>query len=488
MLYAAALVALAAVGERPNILFILSDDHAQRALSCYGSTLNTTPGLDRLAREGLRFENAFVTNSICSPSRASILTGKYSHRNGVPTFNRFDGSQPTVAKHLQAAGYHTGMIGKWHLGGEPTGFDRWTILPGQGAYVDASFLAPEGRIETQGHVTGAITDLGLEFLRARPKEKPFFLMLHHKAPHRNWVPDAANRERFRDADFAEPATLHDDYATRPAALPENRQTIARDLTRRDLKLVPPAGLGAEEQRAWLDGVPLEVEIARPDGTRATLTGAELVHWKYQRFLQDYLACVHSLDDNVGRLLDWLDAHGLGQDTVVIVTSDNGFFLGEHGWYDKRWMYEQSLRVPLLVRWPGASVGRVPDAFALNVDLAPTCLEIAGLPVPAGVQGSSLGPILHDQLPIEWRQVVYYRYYEFPGTHSVPLHYGVRSHTHKLIWFPELQGWEMYELEKDPYEEHNVADEKKVKGYRKHLEGEMQRLRTELGDDDQVRVR
>jgi arylsulfatase A-like enzyme len=474
------------VGERWNIVFIMSDDHAQSALSCYGSKVNETPHLDRLAREGLRFDRAFVTNSICSPSRASILTGKYSHMNGVPTFNRFDGSQQHVAKLLQAAGYHTGMIGKWHLGSEPTGFDEWTILPGQGAYVDPSFLTPQGRVETSGYVTEIITDLGLEFLRSRPADEPFFLMLHHKAPHRNWTPDEKNRARFEGLDFEEPATFRDDYSTRTAALPENRQTIARDLTRRDLKLVPPDGLDARERGAWLDTVPLEVEITRADGTRVTLVGDELVHWKYQRYLQDYLACVQGVDDGVGRILDFLDESGLAENTVVVYTSDNGFFLGEHGLYDKRFMYEPSLRVPLLVRGPCvAEPGSTTHEFALNIDHAPTFLELAGLDVPDDMQGRSLVPLLRGELPTGWRTAFYYRYYHDPGDHETRAHYGLRTTTHKIVHYWRKDAWELFDLRADPDELVNLADDPRHAETLASLRAQLLREKAAVGDDDRM---
>jgi len=484
MLAVTALVGPQRTDGRPNILFILSDDHAERALSCYGSTLNTTPSLDRLAREGLRFENAFVTNSICSPGRASILTGTYSHLHGVPVFNRFDGSQPTVAKQLQAAGYHTGMIGKWHLGSDPTGFDHWEVLPGQGAYVNPSFLTSAGRVERIGHVTEVITDLGLEFLRTRPEEKPFFLMLHHKAPHRNWIPDEKNRARFAEADFAEPATFRDDYATRPAALPGNRQTIARDLTRRDLKLVPPDGLDSAQRGEWLDTAPDEVEVTQPDGTRRTLKGEELLHWKYRRYLQDYLACVQGVDDGVGRILDYLDQSGLAENTVVVYTSDNGFFLGEHGLYDKRFMYEPSLRVPLLIRAPGiAKPGSVASAFALNIDHAPTFLALAGLEIPAAMQGRSLVPLLRGESPPDWRTSFYYRYYHDPGDHETAAHYGLRTTTHKLIHYWKKDAWELFDLRSDPEELVNLAGEATQRETLEALRGELQRAKQAVGDED-----
>ncbi|NBW87155.1 MAG: hypothetical protein EBR23_10110, partial [Planctomycetia bacterium] len=313
-----------AVQTRPNIIFVFSDDHAQRAISAYGSVVNRTPHIDRLASGGARFVNSFVTNSICTPSRATLLTGQYSHVNGVPVFNRFDGSRDHVAKRMQAGGYHTGMIGKWHLGCEPSGFDRWAVLPGQGAYWNPTFLVPGHSVSIRGHVTEVTVELGIQFLETRPRDKPFFLMLHHKAPHRAWEPDQRNQARFREAVIPEPETLFDEWPTRPAALPENRQTIARDLTHQDLKGPPPAGL----------------------------VGRELTAWKYRRYMQDYLACVQGVDDAMGRLLDHLERSGLADDTIVIYSSDNGWYMGELGLYDKRFMYEPGLRVPLLARGPG----------------------------------------------------------------------------------------------------------------------------------------
>ena len=469
---------------RPNILFIMSDDHAAHAISAYGSRVNQTPNLDRLANAGMRFDNCFCVNSICSPSRATILTGKYSHLNGVPTFNRFDGSQPTVAKYLQTAGYHTGMIGKWHLGSDPTGFDDWTILPGQGVYFDPAFLSPSGRRVIKGYVTDIITDLAIDFLKARPKDKPFFLMCHHKAPHRPWDPDEKHRAMFATRHIPEPATLHDGYATRTDAIRECTQKVFNDLTRRDLKLVPPPDLKGPERHAWLNVKPTEVEID-VNGEKQTLAGEALNAWKYQRYLQDYLACVQSVDDNVGRLLDWLDQNGLATNTVVIYTSDQGFFLGDHGLYDKRFMYEASVRMPFLVRWPGvASAHTAQDHMIINTDFAATFMQIAGLPVPADVQGRSLVPLLKGERPADWRTSYYYRYYHDPGDHNTRAHYGVRTMTHKLNYFWKKDQWEMYDLLKDPDELHNLYNDLSQKAVVAQLKTELYRLKKEVRDDDQ----
>jgi arylsulfatase A-like enzyme len=352
--------------NRPNILFIMSDDHAAHAISAYGSRVNQTPNLDRLANAGIRFERCFCVNSICSPSRATIITGKYSHLNGVPTFNRFDGSQPTVAKYLQAAGYYTGMLGKWHLGSVPTGFDYWCVLPGQGVYFDPAFLTPEGRRVIKGYATDIITDLAIDFLKNRPKDKPFFLMCHHKAPHRPWDPDEKHRAMFANKQIPEPPTLHDDYSTRSDAIRECTQKVFYDLTRRDLKLTPPAELQGPERNQWLNVKPTEVEV-EIDGKTQKLMGDALKAWKYQRYLQDYLACIQSIDDNVGRLLDWLDQTRLATNTVVIYTSDQGFFLGDHGLYDKRFMYEASL-----ICLPSIRISRRPLWTSRACPCPPTC--------------------------------------------------------------------------------------------------------------------
>ena len=369
--------------DRPNIVFIMSDDHAAHAIGAYGSRVNQTPNIDRLAREGLLMRNVFATNSICTPSRAAILTGQYSHLNGVPVFNRFDSARMTVARLLQQGGYYTGMIGKWHLGSDPVGFDHWEILPGQGAYMNPVLLHGEREKHTYTgrYVTDVTTDLAIDFIKSRPQGKPFFLMVHNKAPHRPWEPDAAHRAQFADRWIPEPETLWDTYATRTDALRENRQRVADDLTRRDLKLEPPADLTGTELTNWLAVKPMEVTIVR-DGKPVSLTGDALVRWKYQRYMKDYLATIQSVDDNVGRLLAFLDAGGLTKNTIVIYTSDQGFFLGDHGLFDKRFMYEESLRMPFLIRWPGViKAGTRSDAMALNVDFAPTFLEAAGLPVP-----------------------------------------------------------------------------------------------------------
>ena len=462
LLLTVALTATAFAAERPNILFIFSDDHAQHAISAYGSKVNTTPHIDRLAKDGARFTNSFVSNSICTPSRATLLTGQYSHLNGVPAFNRFDGARDHVAKRLQAGGYHTGIIGKWHLGSDPTGFDRWIVLPGQGAYWNPVFLVAGSKLTIQGHCTDITTDLGLEWLKTRPQDQPFFLMLHHKAPHREWEPAERHIAMFKDKAIPEPATLWDDYATRPAALPMNQQTIMRDLTPRDLKVAPPAGLA----------------------------GPELVKWKYQRYMQDYLACVQGVDDGVGKVLDYLDQTGLAKNTIVLYSADNGWFLGDLGLYDKRFMYEPGLKVPLLARGPGIKAGHVPAQFAGNIDLAPTFLDLAGLPVPASMQGRSLVPLLRGESPADWRTSFYYRYYDDPGNHRTAAHYGVRTATHKLIHYWKKAAYEMFDLTKDPTEQRNLlhSDEESkqpaIAAKFAELKAEITRLQKEYQDDGQ----
>lgn len=471
-------------GVRPNILFIMSDDHAAHALGCYGSVVNQTPNLDRIAVAGMRLDRCFATNSICTPSRATILTGQYSHLNGVPVFNSFDGSRPHVAKMLRAAGYHTGMVGKWHLGRTPTGFDDWTILPNQGEYHDPVFIDAAGRRTIKGYVSDVTTDLALEFLDRRPTEKPFFLMLHHKAPHRAWQPDARHAAMFATREIPEPPTLRDNYATRTDAIKRCRQKVFTDLTRADLKIAPPADMPKERRQAWLREVPMEVAIDDGDGKRV-LKGAELDRWKYQRYMRDYLACVQSVDDNVGRVLDYLDRAGLADNTVVIYTSDQGFFLGDNGLYDKRFMYEPSIRMPFIVRWPGViKPGTSQDAITINADFAPTFLDIAGLPVPPHMQGRSLVPLLKGERPADWRTSMYYRYYHDPGHHTTAAHYGVRTETHKLIHFWKAGQWEMYDLARDPHELHNLYHDPAQQERVAEMKRELERLKREFKDDDQ----
>jgi len=397
----AAATALASVGraaerQRPNILSIMSDDHAAHAISAYGSRINRTPHIDRLAREGTRFANCFCTNSICAPSRAVILSGKYSHLNGVKdNATAFDGSQQTFPKLLQAAGYQTALIGKWHLQSDPTGFDYWNILPGQGAYHNPQFIRMGQRERHEGYVTDLIADAALDWLQSRrDPQRPFLLMCHHKAPHRNWQPDAKHASMFEE-DLPLPETLHDDWATRSDAARQQEMTVLSHLTKDDLKgAEPPAGL----------------------------TDAQLREWKYQRYIKDYLRCVASVDDNVGRVLDYLDASGLAANTLVVYTSDQGFFLGDHGWFDKRFMYEEALRMPLLMRWPGTiRRGTVNQDIVLNLDFAPTFVELAGAPIPDDMQGRSLRPVLRGNTPDAWRTSMYYHYYEFPAVHMAKRH-------------------------------------------------------------------
>ncbi len=476
-------LAVPVFAERPNIIFIFSDDHAQHAISSYGSKVNQTPNIDRLASGGARFVNSFVTNSICTPSRATLLTGQYSHVNDVPVFNRFDGSRDHVAKHLQKGGYHTGVIGKWHLGSDPTGFDRWIVLPGQGAYWDPVFLLQGKKITIKGHCTDITTDLGIEFLKTRPKDKPFFLMLHQKAPHRAWMPAERHIEMFKDKVIPEPETLFDDYATRPTALPINKQTVARDLSRYDLKLTPPEGLKGPELKKWEGSEPDSVEV---DGK--VLTGKELVKWKYQRYMRDYLACVQGVDESVGKVLDYLEANDLAKNTIVIYSTDNGWFLGDLGLYDKRFMYEPGLKIPLLAKGPGIKVGITPAQFVANIDFAPTFLDLAGLRVPESMQGRSLAPLLRGESPADWRTSFYYRYYHSPGHHNTVAHLGVRTATHKLIYYWAHDTYEMFDLTKDPTEQRNLlyaeADAKKPEVAAKfaELKAEIARLQKQYKDD------
>ncbi len=441
---------------RPNILFILSDDHAAHALSAYGSRLNQTPNLDRIAKNGMLFTRCFVNNSICTPSRAAILTGKYSHKNGVTVFNAFDGKQPHLAKHLQQAGYQTAMVGKWHLFTDPTGFDYWNILPGQGLYVDPVMIEMGRTNKLKGYVSDLIADISIDWLKKRDPSKPFCLMSQPKAPHREWTSSPKYTNLFAGVDLPLPETFDDDYKGRSRALPEATMRMEH-LRKTDLKAEVPAGLSPEAEKKW----------------------------RYQHYIKDYLRCIASMDENVGRILDYLDQSGLAANTIVIYTSDQGFFLGDHGWFDKRFMYEESLRMPLLVSWPGHIKPRSKnDAMVMNIDFAPTLLEATGASVPADMQGRSFLPTLEGRKLKDWRTSIYYRYYHYPGDHQVQPHYGVRTGRHKLIYFNKLDEWELYDLKNDPRELRNVYSDKAQASTVKKLKAELARLRTELDDRDQ----
>ena len=461
--------------ERPNIIFIFTDDHTTRALSAYGSTINQTPNLDRLANEGMRFDRCLVTNSICAPSRAVILTGKHSHLNGqLSNLETFDGQQQTFPKLLQQAGYQTGIIGKWHLKSEPTGFDHWQVLIGQGPYYNPRFLVPGDTIQHTGYTTNIITDLALEWLEnGRDASKPFLLMYQHKAPHRGWHPGPDHYTMYADEDIPEPPTLFDDYAGRASPAAEQGMTIANHLDVNDLKLQPPGSMNAEQVELWQT-----VYGPRNDAFHAAnLQGDDLTRWKYQRYVKEYLRTVAGVDDNVGRLLDYLDETGLAGNTVVIYSSDQGWYLGEHGWYDKRWMYEESLIAPLLVRWPGhTAAGSTTDAMVSNLDFAATFLDLAGVAVPDDMQGESLKPLFTGPTPDAWRTSHYYHYYEYPGWHCVERHYGVRTDRHKLIYYYNRDEWELFDLETDPQELNSVYADPAYASVVEELKTELARLR------------
>jgi len=434
----------------PNILFIYSDDHASHAMSCYGSKINQTPNLDRIAAEGMRFNNCFCTNSICGPSRAVVLTGKHSHKNGFMDNNsKFDGSQVTLPKLLKQAGYQTAMIGKWHLVSDPTGFDHWEILPGQGAYYNPPMIRNGKRVKYEGYTTEIITDRALDWLKEeRDASKPFLLMYQHKSPHREWQPSPETMANYKNVTIPEPATLFDDYTGRGRAAHEQDMSIAKTMTRLDLKFEAPKNMSPEQLELWNQTYAKE----NAEFEAADLTAEQVIKWRYQRYIKDYLRCVDSMNTNIGRVLDYLKDSGLEENTIVIYSSDQGFYLGDHGWFDKRFMYEPSLRQPLLVKWPRVvKAGSTNDHLVSNLDFAQTMLEAAGVEIPDEMQGRSLVPLLKGDSPSDWRKSHYYHYYEYPAVHSVHRHRGVRSERYKLIHFYQIDEWEFYDLEKDPNE-------------------------------------
>ncbi len=473
----------AAERERPNILFVFTDDHAPHAISAYGSVLNETPNIDRLATEGMLFTRTFCGNSICAPSRATILTGKHSHANGhIDNGSEFDGSQETFPKLLRAAGYQTALVGKWHLRSAPTGFDHWEVLEGQGPYYNPPIRSAEGTEVIEGYTTEVLTDMGLDWLQnQRDPDKPFMLMLQHKAPHRRWQPGPRELGMYDDVQFREPATLFDDYKGRSSAAGMQEMTLRDHMsTDLDLKLEDPGGLNPEQLAAWKK----TYDPKREAFEAAPPTGDDLVRWKYQRYMQDYLACIAGVDHQLGRVLDYLDESGLADNTVVIYSSDQGFYLGDHGWYDKRWMYEESLRMPFIVRWPGQTpAGSNCDALCQNIDFGPTFLDLAGAEVPEAMQGESLAPLMQGESPEDWRSSIYYHYYEYPAVHMVNRHYGVRTERHKLIHYYQLDEWELFDLELDPDELTNRADDPAYSAVRAELEVELTRLQELYGETD-----
>ncbi|HEY6168087.1 MAG TPA: sulfatase [Verrucomicrobiae bacterium] len=468
--------------KQPNILFIFSDDHAYQAISAYNDPrkLNETSNIDRLAKEGMIFHRAMVPNSICGPSRATVLTGKYNHLNGFynNSNSKFDPAQPTFVKQLHAAGYQTAIVGKWHLISDPVGFDYWKVLPGQGVYYNPAMIDNGKQVKLEGYTTDLITDITLDWLKQRDKTKPFLMMCQHKAPHREWEPNLKYLGWDHDRKYPEPETLFDNYSDRGPAVADQDMTIEKTMTPRDTKLVTPGNLTPEQKKVWDAYYEPRNEKFRKDNPQ----GKDLVRWRYNRYMHDYLGCIKSVDESVGRLLDYLKQEGLEKDTLVVYSADQGFYLGEHGWFDKRWIFEESLRTPLLIRWPGVTKpGSSSERIVSNLDFAETFLDAAGLPVPADMQGRSLVPILKGQTPNDWRTSFYYHYYEFPTPHHVRPHYGVVTDQYKLVHFykPDVDYWELYDRKKDPLEVHNFYNDTAYTKVVADLKEELRRLRVEV---------
>ena len=472
---------VAHAASQPNILFIFCDDLATQAVSAYQHPLKLldTPNMDRLAAQGMKFERCLVPNSICGPSRAVIQTGKYSHLNGFyHNGSRFNGEQQTFPKILQKAGYQTAVIGKWHLVSDPQGFDHWHILPGQGLYYNPPMIRDGQQVRHEGYVTDLIGDFSLEWLKKRDKARPFLLMCQHKAPHREWAPALRHLGWSGDRVFPEPDTLFDDYYGRGRAEKEQDMTLEKTFTQLDAKLVPAPNMTEAQLEKWNAYYqPLNQVMEK-----AQLTGKDLVRWRYQRYMHDYLATVKAVDENVGKLLDYLEEEGIADNTLVVLSSDQGFYLGEHGWFDKRWIYEESLTTPLLVRWPGVTKPSSTSAAMVSIiDFPETFLEAARQPVPADMQGRSLTPVLKGETPADWRKSFYYHYYEFPGAHSVRKHYGVVTDRYKLFHFyePDVNYWSLIDRAKDPQEMVNVYRDPSYAATVKELHAELDRLRADL---------
>jgi len=500
---------------KPNIIFIMSDDHAAKSISCYGGGLNHTPNLDRIAEQGMRFDHCYVTNSICTPSRATILTGQHNHVNGVFTLDsKLDSKLPNVAKHLRSfGGYQTAMYGKWHLGEgkahEPQGFDDWDVVPGQGQYFDPSFINSKGPHIESGYVTDVITDKTIDFIDKRDHTKPFFVMCHHKAPHRPWEYDHKHKDLYTD-EIKIPDTYDDDYKNRARAAAAAKMRVEVDITYTDLALAQPAG-GSEVGELFFPGMwfltdrkiplPDDVTKMRPLVDKETgekfifKTKEELSKWKYQRYMQRYLRTIQSVDDNVGRLLDYLDQSGLSENTMVIYTSDQGFFLGEHGWFDKRFIYEESFQMPFLIKGPGIKPGTVSKDIISNVDFAPMWLDFAGVDKPSYMQGESFLRSLSGEKYQDEDAVAYHRYWMHrDAIHEAYAHYGIRSKRYKIIfWYAqgfglpgtsvggEEQEWELFDCDKDPMELFNLWADEAYADIREKMVRLLEKKMIDIGD-------
>ncbi len=487
--------------KRMNILFIMCDDHSYQTISAYDNRYISTPNIDRIAADGVKFANSFVANSLSGPSRACMLTGKHSHTNGFTDNTRhFDGSQQTFPKLLQKNGYETAVIGKWHLVTEPTGFDHWDILIGQGDYYNPTFINNGDTLQRKGYATNITTDVAIEWLdNGRNKDKPFCLLLHHKAPHRTWMPDTCDLKLFADKEFALPENFYDSYDGRIAAASQE-MSIVKDMDLvYDLKLADKEneihsnenleGMGRHiysnmdpaQKRAW----DAHYDAVISDFKKQGLSGKALDEWKFRQYMRDYLRVITSIDRNVGKVLDYLKESGLEENTLVVYTSDQGFYMGEHGWFDKRFMYEESFRTPLLMRLPGGVKGEATE-LVQNIDYAATFLDVAGVEIPQDIQGVSLLPLLKGAESIDGRDALYYHYFEYPAEHAVKKHYGVRTDRYKLIHFyDDIDVWELYDLESDPAEMNNLYGKQGTEAITKELKERLAELQKEYGEEEYI---
>ena len=497
--------------SRPNIVFIMSDDHAYQAISAYSNRLIETPNIDRIAKMGMLFTNATVTNSICAPSRATILTGKHSHLNGkIDNDFPFDTTNVTFPQLFQEAGYQTAMFGKLHFGNAPKGFDQYKILPGQGSYYNPDFITKnEGTIRVEGYVTDIITDMTLDWLKEeRNPRDPFLLFYLHKAPHREWLPAERHLEEFTQRTFPEPATLFDDYSGRGRAAKEAEMNLLKHMNwSGDSKIYPAVmrELGIPGTSNW-DTLAFSREVGRltpaqlANWTRSydqvnaalkesypSMDDKEKMQWRYQRYMQDYLGTIRAVDENVGRVLDYLEANKLMDNTLIVYTSDQGFYLGEHGWYDKRFVYDESFKTPLLVAWPGKIAPKsTSSTMVQNLDYAQTFLEAAGIPAPADMQGESLLPLLTGNSESWTRDAVYYHYYEYPAVHMVKRHYAIVTEQYKLVhYYYDVDEWELIDRIKDPQELHNVYDDPSYASVVAELHRKLEELRKQYGDSAEI---